>query len=212
MLGLLAGGAAPQQRPAREHVIDLTIAPAPGAATAMPGPRQLTLQVPFVASADVPRKQPPIRVSAPELERPDYRIGDPFVFEVVFQNVSDAPIAFPTLPDGSAVDREMPGAALAAVGLAFDDQILGHQVVSPQALYGANPIEGSLIAVQPGERVRIRARGTWILSRSTGTPYEPHWPRPLKVKASVMLVGNGVLYLQEQSNAVTPVQFGTKKQ
>ena len=68
-----------------------------------------------------------------------------------------------------------------------------------------------MISVQPGERVRIRARSTWILSSATGTPYKPHWPRPLKVKASVTLVGNGVLRMSEDSNAVTRVLFGTMK-
>jgi len=67
---------------------------------------------------------------------------------------------------------------------------------------------------------RILHRRTWppspeaaasLPSRSTGTPYEPHWPRSLKVKATVTLVGNGVLRLSEDSSAVTPVQFGTMK-
>jgi hypothetical protein len=208
-IGILA--AAPQQKPAREHLIDLTVAPAAARGPAAPGVRQLTGDVPIRVSTDVPRKAPPIRVSAPELERPDYRVGDPFEFEVVFQNIGDVPIAFPTLPDGSAVDREMPGAGLAWVALTFTDEILGRQIVGLQTLYGSNGIEGSLIAVQPGERVRIRARSTWILSSARGTPYEPHWPRQLKVKATVTLVGKDVLRLSEESNAVTPVQFGTMK-
>ncbi len=207
-LGILA--AAPQQKPAREHLLDLTVAPAAEKGLAAVS-RQLTLQVPIRADADVPRKAPAIQVSAPQLDRPDYRIGDPFEFEVVFQNIGDAPIAFPTLPDGSAVDRDAPGAGLASVALTFTDEVLGRQIVGLQTLYGAKGIEGSVISVQPGERVRIRARSTWILSRSTGTPYEPHWPRQLKVKATVTLVGKDVLRLSEESNAVTPVQFGTVK-
>ena len=126
-LGILA--AAPQQPPAREHLIDLTVAPAAATGPAAPGIHQLTLRVPIIAHADVPKKPPPIRVSAPELERPDYRIGDPFEFEVVFQNIGDVPIAFPTMPEGSAVDRDMPGAGLAAVALTFNDDILGGQIV-----------------------------------------------------------------------------------
>jgi hypothetical protein len=200
-----------QQKPAREHLIDLTVAPAAATGPAAPGIHQLTLRVPIGGEAHEPRKPPPIRLSAPELERPDYRIGDLFEFEVVFQNIGDVPIAFPTMPDGSAVDRDMPGAGLAAVALTFNDEILGGQIVGLQTLYGATEIEGSLISVQPGERLRIRARSTWNLSSATGTPYEPHWPRPLKVKALVRLVGNGVLRMSEQSTGVTAVQFGTRQ-
>ena len=208
-IGILA--AASQQKPAREHLIDLTVAAAAVTRPALPAIHQLTLQVPILVETDVPQKPPPIRVSAPELERPDYRVGDAFEFEVVFQNIGDVPIAFPTMPEGSAVDRNMPGAGLAAVALTFNDAILRGQIVGLQTLYGANEIQGSLISVQPGERVRIRARSTWHLSSATGTPYEPDWPRPLKVKAVVTLVGNGFLRMSEESNAITPVLFGTVK-
>ena len=208
-IGILA--AAPQQKPAREHLIDLTVAAAAVTGAGVPAIHQLTLQVPVVVETHVPQKPPPIRVSAPELERPDYRAGDAFEFEVVFQNIGDVPIAFPTIPEGSAVHRDMPGAGLAAVSLTFNDAILGGQTVGLQTLYGANEIQKSLISVQPGERVRIRARSTWRLTSATGTPYEPHWPRPLKVKAVVTLVGNGFWRFFEESNATTPVLFGTVK-
>lgn len=210
-LGILAAGVSPLQKPAREHLIDLTVAPPAGTAPSVPDVNRLTLQAAVGGVADAPRKQAPIRISAPELDRPDYRIGDAVAFEVLFENVSDQPIAFPTMLDGSTVDRDMPGAAVASVALFFEDPILGGQMVSPQFLYGAREFAGSLITVQPGERARIRARGTWILSAATGTPHEPHWPRPLKVRAAVMLVAGGMLRISEHSNAVTPVLFGTNK-
>jgi hypothetical protein len=205
-LGLVAAGLGPQPTAgAREHVIDLTTAPTISSGGGVPDERQLTPQVPPVVSQPLEPQARAIRVLRPQLDRADYRIGQPFFFDVIVENTGSVAIEFPTLLDGGSVDRQMPGAALVVVCLEFKDEILGLEAVGPQFLYGARDVPGSLIIVQPHEFVRIRAQARWLLIGGTGTPKPDRWPRPLEIDALVNVVGNGVRPIIETSRETVPV-------
>jgi len=204
LLSVHGSAAQPTPKP-REHLIDLTNAAAVPSGS-VPAARQLSLQVPVAVSPHHPVASS-IRVLPPQLDRAEYRLGDPFFFEVVIENVSSSPLEFPTLLDGSMIDRDMAGAAVASVVLTFDDKLLGRQTVSPQFLYGSRDVPGSLVAVEPHESLRIRVQGRWILSRATGTPKAEQWPRQLRVNAAIMVTGNGVVRVSGDSPAGSPVML-----
>lgn len=93
--------------------------------------------------------------------------------------------------------------------LSFHDEVLGPQTVSLRALVGADQFAGSLIVVEPNDRVRIRAQGRWVMSRATGTLRKEQWPRPLQLKATVTLAGKGIMRIIDASKGTVPVLLRT---
>ena len=152
------------QAQVREHDIDLLTRTDSGTPTPVPIDKRLTLAQPLLVSSHDPK--PPesaLVVLAPQLDRATYQWGDPFVCVWVLENRGKEPVAFPTLTADDRVARDMPGATMAAVFLRFVDDRAAGELVGAQALYGAESVPGSLLVVQPGERARIRGKGTWSL-------------------------------------------------
>jgi hypothetical protein len=202
-LGLLTGLGSQQTVSPRERLIDLTVAPTISSG-AVPEARQLTPQVPAVGSSRSDETKR-IRVLAPQLDRADYRLGESFFFDVLVENTGSEAIEFPTLLDPASVDRQMAGATVAAITLSFKDEILGLQAVSPQLLYGAREVPGSLIALPPHGVVRIRAQGQWLLIGATSPSRPDQWPRSLQIQALVSIGGNGITPALETSQEAAPV-------
>jgi len=209
-LALVVTGLEQQTARPREQVIDLTTASTISSAGAVPESRQLTLTGSPIVSSPSPETRT-IRVLPPQLDRADYRIGEPFFFDVSVQNTGSEVIQFPTLLDAGSVDRQMAGAAVAAISLSFKDEVLGLQSVSPQFLYGARDVPGSLVSVPPQGLVKIRAQGRWLLSSATGTPKPDQWPRSLQIQAMVAISGNGIPSMGETSRETVPVVLSLSK-
>jgi hypothetical protein len=188
--------------PAPEHTIDLITGPVMPGDETLPRERWLRLDQPMLVDPHGPVKPDPLRVGRPHLDRADYVIGDTFVLEVTFENVSGATIRFPAWRVTDVVDRQLAGARMASLNLAFDDDVLGQQVVGSQAMAGADRFPGSLIDVRPKERVRIRAQNTWVMMRPARVVVPPPWTRPLRVTATVTLAVDGLLYLNQSAGAV----------
>jgi hypothetical protein len=202
-LGLLTGFGPQPVGSSRERLIDLTVA-ATVSSRAVPEARQLTPQMPAIGSprSDQTKR---IRVLAPQLDRADYRLGESFFFDVMVENTGSDALEFPSLLDPASVDRDMAGATMASITLSFKDEILGLQAVSPQVLYGARDVPGSLITVPPHGVVRIRALGQWFLIGATGPSRPDQWPRSLQIQALVSISGKGIAPALETSQESFPV-------
>jgi hypothetical protein len=156
-----------------------------------------------VIPADTPGPRPvrPVGISLESLDRTRYVVGDPLVYEVVITNTSGQAFAFPTSIDPRIVRRGMPGARLAAVSLAFDDEVFGGQLIASKLLYGANAVPGTIELLQPGDTLRIRASGAWWLGRALKPGVPSRVVRDLAVSAHVIL-----LYLEDDHGVIKSPQ------
>jgi hypothetical protein len=198
-----------QSRPPREHNIDLlAIASATEQVPKVPLARQLTIDVSISVTTHEPPRAPlaSIGADAPIFDRAAYQIGDSFVYEVTFVNSGSAPVTFPTLLQADRVDRDIAGASVAVLALRFEDEALGPQKVGYSVLYGAEPVEGSLLIVEPGERLRVRAQGKWFLGNGVMPSMQEHWQRDVQVRAQLQFM-KGRRYLELVSGASTPVRL-----
>jgi hypothetical protein len=198
-----------RSQPSREHLIDLVAAAAAGeVAAVVPPARQLTLDTALSVGTHEPRRPPlaAIAIEAPTLDRGSYQIGDSFVFEVILLNTGKRPVDFPVLADAGRIDRDMPGASAASITLRFEDDELGSQQVGYHVLYGADPVHGSLVKVNPGERVRIRTPATWFLGNSTKQQMPKRWQRDLELRARLQFT-QGKQYLEVVSTTTTAVRL-----
>jgi hypothetical protein len=190
----------------REHMIDLLNATVVAPEGLAPKSKGFSPTVPITIASDSPKTPTPIRVFAPQFQRFLYQLEDFVIFDLVLENVGSEVIHFPTLSAGTSVERDMPGAAVASVALRFEDPVGGSQTMGLHLLYGASRLPGSLIAIEPHQRVRIRARSTWHYPTAP-TPRERHWPRELLLKATVTLTGNGGLKWAGESETMSKVQL-----
>lgn len=195
----------------QEHLVDLisqAAVPRNEAAGVVPYERRFTGQHPqgFLSHGKT-KDAPSVIVRPPSLDRIGYTVGDVIYFDVIIENVGPKPMKFPTSLDGARVARAMPGATMVALALSFQDEILGSQIVGQQFLYGADPIAQSLVLVRPGERVRIRAQGQWLLQSGARKELPDQWVRNLDIGATVQLTGPGGQYLLASSMSTVSVQL-----
>lgn len=166
---------------------------------------RLSLGQPIRVETHVSQGRTPIVIRAPQFDRAVYSVGDAFIYELVLENAGTSALTFPSGIDDDYVARDMPGATLAVIGLSFVDKALGPQVLGTQILAGAEPLAGTLIVVQPGERVRIRAGGMWSMSRPSKSSTTDNWPRSFQVKATVQIVGYGLTHFVGESGQAASV-------
>ena len=193
----------------REHVIDLVVAAAATQpAATVPLARQLTPNVTTSLTTHEPRPAPlaSLEAGAPILNRTAYLIGDAFVFEVTFVNTGSAPVKFPALLGAGRIDRDMAGASVMALTLRFEDRGSANSGLETPFCDGAEPVEGSLVVVQPGERLRVRAPGRWFLGNGDGMQMAATWQRDIQLRAQLQFM-KGTRYLELLSAAATPVRL-----
>lgn len=150
------------------HVLDLIVAEQAKTEAVESVPSEDRLMPPSGAgiASHGPREQLPLELTLTSLDRTGYRAGDDLLFELLIRNIGQRPFSFPASLDGRRFRRGMPGATVGTVALAFRDDQLSSQLVGLQILYGADVVPGSLISVQPGETLSIRAGGKWLLHGS----------------------------------------------
>jgi len=98
---------------------------------------------------------------APQLQR----AGDPFVYEVIVENIGQQSVGIPWSPEHRLFSRRMREAKVADVSLSTVAP--NPQLIASVTLYGAEDVAGSLLNLAPGDRARIRAPGTWAMPADT---------------------------------------------
>jgi hypothetical protein len=124
------------------------------------------------------------------MDRSQYQIGDPFVYELLVTNKGHAAVAFPTSTRDGDFKPTPPHVVGALVGLMFDDSVFGQQVLGTHALYGAPSVPNTIVVLAPGETLEIRATGTWYLQSQFRQSPSPEWSRKLEVRGTVYLFSN----------------------
>jgi hypothetical protein len=115
-------------------------------------------------SATTGKKPPsPLKATLESLDRLSYSIGDPFVYEIVIENVSGQDVVLPWSPDRSFVQRESPPttALKASLMIEVTDRVQKKTVswLEPRQLLGSEQLNGTLQRLAPGDRARIRVPG-----------------------------------------------------
>lgn len=184
--GVLSAQEQPFQVP--DYVVDLVASTERTPLDAVPESDQLRFprpdKTPNLPHED--RDKPVLAISLLTLGRSAYEVGDEFTYEVVVKNISGRSINLPTSPDAGRFRRGMPGARLAALSLNFSDAVLGKQTVGLNFLYGSEAVSGSLVTMQPGETMLIRATGHWYLISGIMPGIKPgmdSWRRELQLRA-----------------------------
>ena len=148
---------------AQEPVLDLVAQRTPSETATKAADDLLT--VPGGVIGVVGRDKPvlPLRLSLTALDRGAYRLGDDAVYEVTIENVGAGIVRLPWTADNQPFRRTVTGARVATVSLVIDDPELATYVIALQAFYGADSVAGSVLDLQPGHKVRVRAGGPWSL-------------------------------------------------
>jgi hypothetical protein len=95
------------------------------------------------------------------------RAGDQFVYEVVLENIGNEAVRIPWSPEGHLFSKRMENATLATISIS---SLSNPEPITSAILYGAEPVLGSLLKLDPGDKARVRAPGVWrSLSESPGT-------------------------------------------
>jgi len=128
-----------------------------------------------------------LEMTLESIDRHDYRLGDPMIYEVVVRNTGGHTVPFPSSVQARRFSRGMSGARWAAVSLQVESETLGRQLVGSDLLYGADAVTGSLIHLAPGQSVRIRVPGTWFFRSAFPTSAPGHWTSTAEVKAILQI-------------------------
>ncbi len=132
----------------------------------------------------------PFQLMLAALDRPGYAIGERFIFDVVLKHVGSKPFAFPWSRDHRGIRRSVPNARKASIMLSFKDSVLGTQLLGAEnTTYGAPSIPNSLVMLEPGDTLRIRATGEWYLGAGTPAPPPDEWVRDLTISAQLQIHG-----------------------
>jgi hypothetical protein len=192
------------QSQGREHVLDFLGTTPMEKVDRDLGGRRLSMQQPTAVAPHGNRQDPGIAVLRPELDRGAYTWGDPFVVEWTIENRGTQPLKFPTRMDQGQVSTAMPGAVLVVVALNFQNEGLTNEIVGVLPLVGADSLPGSLLVVQPGERIRIRAPGKWRLGGAAKLPI-PAGPNVYHVRSRIHHVYPGGVDWVAHSEAAASV-------
>jgi hypothetical protein len=105
----------------------------------------------------------PLEVSVLTTDQLTYRVGQSVVYELLVTNRSSRPIPVPrsSVPPDSGSRAE--DIRYGLIGLVYTDPEHGPQVVGAGALYGLRSDPGTLIQLAPGQSIRIRAEGPWLV-------------------------------------------------
>ena len=112
-----------------------------------------------------PVKIVPLKVVLLSLDKSSYQLGDQVIYEVTLENVTDKVLVIPWSVDYDRVkpneEHDPPGYMWAYLSLVIKDEISGDQFMAGRGINGSQLLRGSLKRLQPGQRVRIRAKAPW---------------------------------------------------
>jgi hypothetical protein len=145
-----------------------------------------------------------LEVTLERMDRSAYSVGDGFIYGLMVTNVGKRAVVFPASLQSDRSSRVMAGARWAAIGLQVEDEMLGHQLVGLELLYGAQSVDGSLLNVGPGETVEIRAGGVWYFRSAFVMTPPQTWMRHVAAKGLLQIVDeHGQAPEIRSSNALT---------
>jgi hypothetical protein len=191
------------QRP-QAHLLDFTQAPPALSSEDSVRSREasLTRSLPTSWRSDAPPV--PLQVTLVELDRTGYAIGDSVLYDVTLKHVGTKPFLFPWSRRTSEFSRVAPVTRRAAVLLTIKDEMLGSQLIgSDNVSFGAESVDGSLLVLQPGDTVTVRAQGRWYLQAGMPAPPPDGWVRNVAVKAQLQIEGlNDYIPIVQSSNEI----------
>ncbi len=129
---------------ANVETLDLTTAP--------PAARGVRLPVGGSPARNV---RPPLYVTLLSVDKKHVRIGEEVTYEVVLENTAGVPVTIPWSTSQPAAGAPV---AEAHVALVTQGDLTRDQFIGGRILYGS-----STRTLAPGEKVRIRASGPWVV-------------------------------------------------
>jgi hypothetical protein len=123
-----------------------------------------------VISSHRPVLRPPFEVTLVALDAPNYIIPttEPFAFEVALKNIGAQPTDVPTSVDNSQIRGNESGARWIGIAPVSDNTSSDSPGILGEVLYGSPSVPGSLVTINPGGSVTIRARGFWLKGLALG--------------------------------------------
>jgi hypothetical protein len=127
---------------------------------------RITDEVPVVPgnlpTADTRRLKAPLRLRILSLDRLNYRYGEPFVVDLVVENIGKTDVALPWSPSPANVSTA-PDAPLQSISLALYAEAAPGLTLRMELphLYGAAFDQNSLNILRPGDSAEIVASGTF---------------------------------------------------
>lgn len=112
-----------------------------------------------------PRTIIPMKVTLLSLDKSSYQLGDQVIYEVVLENITQDTLLIPWSDDYDEVkpdeDRNPPGYIHASLSLEIKDERGVYKFMALQPIVGSQMVRGSLKSLRQGQKVRIRAPGSW---------------------------------------------------
>jgi len=106
-----------------------------------------------------------LRATLLSLDRSDYEIGAPMVYEVLIENAGKTPAFLPWSPDRASVRREstIPSIVQGFLTIFVRDRARSTDLapLDSQGLYGSRSVPGTLQRLAPGESALIRVPAVW---------------------------------------------------
>ncbi len=177
-----------------EHVLDLVTYNQPDHPKPLDDPLEIPSGIVGGVDHQQARTEAPLRVTLASIAPDLLRAGDPFVYELLVENIGKNVVRMPWSPEQHLFSRRMRHASVASISLSPAKGT--SQVIVSVALFGAEAVPGSLLGLAPGEKALIRAPGLWTLPDPTNAS--------ATVTGSIRVVARVTVF--SASGVVGPVQ------
>lgn len=164
--------------------------------------------LPFVVE-DAPPPFVPFELDALTFDRSDYRLADPFTYEVTLRYVGSAELKFPISGKKHLFRQNMSGLRQATTSIEFEDAEWKHQIVYIRPLYGSDEVAGSLLTLTANQTIRIRAEGRWRLSAANPPP--PTWAGSVFPFAALQVRYTPVGYRGSRSGTTSTIYLAPRQ-
>jgi hypothetical protein len=165
---ILVGEAAQSHVSGVEHVLDLVAHRSSDDATLPTDPLEIPSGIVGGVGHSQAAAEQNIQITLFSISPLLQRAGDPFVYEVIVENVGRKSVRIPWSPEQNLFSRRMRDARTATVSLSTASA--SPQLIANVTLYGAEAVAGSLLDLAPGDKARIRAPGVWALPADAAVP------------------------------------------
>jgi hypothetical protein len=118
-----------------------------------------TVRGPCFAGHSGYKSELPVRVTFEGVTPGEYRVGEPFAYELMVENIGSAAIVLPWLPQDSLLDRPVEQLVMARIALEATDAAGKTLNFAPGHLEGSPEVPNSTITLQPRDRATIRIEG-----------------------------------------------------
>jgi hypothetical protein len=143
-----------------------------------------------------------LRATLVGLDRSDYEIGTPLIYEVLIENAGKAPAFLPWSPDRASVQRQSTTPSMVQGFLTIFVRDRGRSKdltqLDTQALYGSRSAPGTLQRLAPGESALIRAPAAWQSTEGALNRVLTQTQGAVEVRAELTLM-NPIMVVQSQN-------------